>query len=127
MRIAAARSESGQALVEFALVAPLVLLLLLGVVQFGIAFNESITVADAARAGSRAAVVAGAANATAAAKSAVVSAAGNLDPSTLSAGTSVTVGGTDVTVRVTYPYSIDLLGLVVKSGVLSSSITERLE
>lgn len=127
MRIAAARSESGQALVEFALVAPLVLLLLLGVVQFGIAFNESITVADAARAGSRAAVVAGAANATAAAKSAVVSAAGNLDPSTLSSGTTVTVGATDVTVRVTYPYSIDLLGLVVKNGVLSSSITERLE
>jgi Flp pilus assembly protein TadG len=127
MRIPAARSESGQALVEFALVAPLVLLLLLGVVQFGIAFNESITVADAARAGSRAAVVAGAANATAAAKSAVVSAAGNLDPSTLSSGTTVTVGATDVTVRVTYPYSIDLLGLVVKNGVLSSSITERLE
>ena len=127
MRRIAPRSESGQALVEFALVAPLVLLLLLGVVQFGIAFNESITVADAARAGSRAAVVAGPTNAATAAKSAVAAAAGSLDSATLAAGTTVTVGATDVTVRVAYPYSIDLLGVVVKSGTLSSSITERLE
>jgi Flp pilus assembly protein TadG len=127
MRLAAARSESGQALVEFALVAPLVLLLLFGVIQFGIAFNHSISVADAARAGSRAAVIAGPANATAAARSAVAAAAGGLDPTTLSAGTTVTVSGTDVTVRVAYPYSINLLGVVVKSGVVSSSITERME
>jgi len=32
-----------------------------------------------------------------------------------------------VTVRATYPYSISLLGMVVKSGRLSSTTTERVE
>jgi len=35
--------------------------------------------------------------------------------------------GSDVTVRATYPYSISLLGVVVKSGTLTSSTTERVE
>ena len=35
--------------------------------------------------------------------------------------------GSDVTVRATYPYSINLLGVVVKSGTLSSKTTERVE
>src|SRR5205823_14830115 len=35
--------------------------------------------------------------------------------------------GSDVTVTASYPYSISLLGLVVKSGRLSSTTTERVE
>ena len=35
--------------------------------------------------------------------------------------------GEDVTVTATYPYEIDLLGLVVASGQLESSTTERVE
>ena len=50
------RSE-GQALVEFALVAPIFLLLVLGVVEFGRAWQVSQTLTDAARAGCRVAVV----------------------------------------------------------------------
>ncbi len=50
------RSE-GQALVEFALVAPIFLLLVLGVVEFGRAWQVSQTLTDAARAGCRTAVV----------------------------------------------------------------------
>jgi hypothetical protein len=41
--------------------------------------------------------------------------------------TSSWAPGEDVTVTATYPYSIDLLGLVVKSGFLSSTTTERVE
>ena len=37
------------------------------------------------------------------------------------------VQGGDVTVKATYPYSIDLLGIVVKSGRLTSETTERVE
>jgi hypothetical protein len=32
-----------------------------------------------------------------------------------------------VTVEATYPYSIDILGIVVKSGDLKSRTTERIE
>ena len=49
--------EKGQALVEFALVIPIFLMLLLGILQFGIVFNNYITLTDAARAGSRVAAV----------------------------------------------------------------------
>jgi hypothetical protein len=35
--------------------------------------------------------------------------------------------GADVTVTASYPYSISLLGIVVKSGQLSSKTTERVE
>ena len=41
--------------------------------------------------------------------------------------TSTFAPGSDVTVTATYPYSISLLGLVVKSGSLHSTTTERVE
>lgn len=126
-RFAATRSEKGQALVEFALVAPLLLLLLFAIIQFGIAFKNSLTLTDAVRAGARAAIVSGPSGAAAAAKQAVLASAPNLDQTQLGNGISVTVGTTDVTVNATYPYSISLLGIVVKSGSLSSSTTEVIE
>lgn len=43
----------GQALVEFALVVPLFLLLLAGMIDFGLGLNASITVTNAAREGAR--------------------------------------------------------------------------
>jgi hypothetical protein len=51
---APARDESrGQALVEFAFVVPLFLLLLLGMMEFGIAFNRQLTLEYATREGAR--------------------------------------------------------------------------
>jgi Flp pilus assembly protein TadG len=47
------RGEEGQSLVEFALVLPLLLLLLLGIIQFGAVFNALITINAAAREGAR--------------------------------------------------------------------------
>lgn len=48
---------SGQALVEFALVVPIVLLLALGIVEFGRAWNAHQVLTDAAREAARTAVV----------------------------------------------------------------------
>jgi Flp pilus assembly protein TadG len=47
------RRGRGQALVEFALVVPLFMLLLAGMVDFGMGLNASITVTNAAREGAR--------------------------------------------------------------------------
>ena len=49
--------RSGQALVEFALVVPIFLLLVIGVIEFGRAWNLQQTITDAAREGARRAVV----------------------------------------------------------------------
>lgn len=119
------RSESGQALVEFALVAPLLLMIVLAIVQFAIAFDHSLALTDSVRAGARAAVVSGPSEATAAAQQAVKESAAGLDPTKV--GVSVSATSDAVTVTATYPYEIDLFGIVVKSGNLTSSTKERFE
>src|SRR5204862_2571265 len=51
------RSEQGQSMTEFALVLPVLALILFAVLQFGIALNNYVTLTDAARAGARRAAV----------------------------------------------------------------------
>ena len=126
-------NENGQALVEFAIVLPLLLMILYGVIQFGIVFNNYIQVTSAAREGARKASVSrtlGSSAATTAATDAAVAAAPGLDSSDM--GVTVTASsawaqGSDVTVQVTYPYAIDVLGAVVASGSLTSTTTMRVE
>jgi len=57
-RAGALRSEDGQALVEFALVLPVLLLLVLGLVEFSRAWNTQQVLTDAARESLRSSVVA---------------------------------------------------------------------
>ena len=56
------KRDEGQDLVEFALVAPLLFLLLFGIMEFGVAVWRYNTVANAAREGARAAIMFGMAN-----------------------------------------------------------------
>src|SRR5947199_4566354 len=51
------RNEQGQTMTEFALVLPVLALVLFGVIQFGIVFNNYVTLTDATRAGARKAAV----------------------------------------------------------------------
>ena len=97
--------EEGQTLVEFVLVAPVLLLILFGIVQFGVAFKNSMVVTDAVRAGARkAAVSSTATNPTATAQQAVIAAAGDLDPSKLQVVvTSTWRAGDSVTVSASLP------------------------
>jgi Flp pilus assembly protein TadG len=122
------RNERGQAATEFALVLPLLALLLFGVIQFGIVFKNYLTVTDAVRAGSRVAAVSRQyPDRVARAESTVRRAAADL-PSGLTVSVSSSwAPGSDVVVTASYPYSINLLGRVVRSGRLTSSNTERVE
>jgi Flp pilus assembly protein TadG len=122
-------SDKGQAFVEFALVLPALLLIVLGIVQFGRMYNNYETITNATRAGARVAAVSrSSSNPVSATVQAVKNAAPNLDASQLNVTVSSTwqTGGT-VTVTATYPYSVNLMGIVVKSGTLSSTTTERVE
>ena len=123
------RSEQGQSITEFALALPILALLLFAVIQFGIAFNHYVTLTDATRAGARrAAVGRQLSNPVGACQTAIRSSANDLDGSQLTTSCSSTwQPGADVTVNATYPYQISLLGLVVKSGRLTSTTTERVE
>jgi Flp pilus assembly protein TadG len=125
------RDERGQTATEFAIVLPVFCLLLFGIIQFGIVFHNYITLTDAVRAGSRKAVVSRQSGTPRDdAVAAVKAAAKNLDHSKL----TITVSpnppwprGSEVTVKATYPYDVDLIGLVLASGNLTSEITERVE
>lgn len=121
----------GQAMVEFTLILPLLLLLILGIYQFGQTYADYIQVTNAARDGGRKALVS---RSDASGVPDVVTAAKNatwwLDKSQIVV--SVSPGqpwaqGQTVTVTVTYPYTINLLGLVVASGTLKSTTTVRME
>jgi Flp pilus assembly protein TadG len=116
---------------EFALVLPILAFLLFAVIQFGIAFNNYITLTDATRAGARKAAASTTRrdqNPKSTCEAAVRSSANGLKPANLTADCqSDWEPGSDVVVRATYPYSISLFGLFTKSGTLTSTTTERIE
>jgi Flp pilus assembly protein TadG len=125
------RKDDGQAAAELAMVLPILVALLLGIAQFGIVFNNYITLTDATRAGARKAAISRFIGDSGTAAAALVrNDASNLDQTQLNVSvtaTDWTVPGSDVTVTATYPYSLDILGITVKSGVLTSTTKERLE
>jgi Flp pilus assembly protein TadG len=116
---------------EFAFVVPILLVLLLGIVQFGIAFNNYVTLTDAVRAGARkAAVSRNTVDPEAACKASILAAASNLKRSDLEPSLycrSDWSPGSDVEVHGDYGYSINLLGWTVYSGRLNSTMKERVE
>ena len=134
---AAVHDERGQTAVEFALIAPLLVILLLAIVQFGVAFHNYVTITDAARAGARKAIVARFAGGNFdEAKQTVRDAASSLDQNLLNQPGAIDVSdpsgmtaGTLVTVTVKYPFTIDipLIGLTVKDGTLTAVAKEELE
>ena len=127
------KKEKGQALVEFAIILPVLLLILFGILQFGVTFNQYISVTAAAREGARKASVSrslGASAATTAAVNAAKATAPSLKQTSMQVIVTPSAAwaqGSDVTVQVKYPYSINILGKVVSSGYLTSSTTMRIE
>lgn len=99
-----ARGERGSAVVEFALVLPILLMVTLAVVQVGLVARDQLMVVQASRAGAREAAVSLDAPAV---RSAVVRAAVGLDPDALNVEVSrAGTLGEPVTVTVRYAESI---------------------
>ncbi|GAB3350947.1 TadE/TadG family type IV pilus assembly protein [Modestobacter lapidis] len=102
--------ERGASAVEFALIVPLLIVLVLGIAEFGHAFSVQGTLSSAAREGARAMALQ---NDQAAAKAAVRTAASTLSPGITDAQVAITpascplTGGTAattyVTVTISYP------------------------
>ena len=117
-------------MVEFAMVVPLLLTVLFGVIQFGGVYNDYLALTDATRVGARKAAVSRLASSPATvAEAAVRDSARDLRQADLDVTVAATAWehGENVTVTATYPYEIDLLGFVVASGELESQTTERVE
>jgi hypothetical protein len=122
------RREQGQAMVEFAVVLPMLLLLLFAIIQLGIVFNHYLALTDAVRAGSRVAAVSRFETCPSCkAETAVRDAAPALDDELDVDVESSWLPGEQVTVTGAYPYEINILGKVVASGWLTSEVKERVE
>jgi Flp pilus assembly protein TadG len=134
------RDVSGAAAMEFALVLPPLLLLLFGIIKFGIVFNNYIELTNAAAAGARQlAISRGSATPYSSTISTIKAAAPNLAPAKISTVLSVAGapctgdssscrsafgdGTSSVTARVvlTYPCDLNVMSVVVKSCTLNSS------
>ena len=123
-----ARGERGSAVVEFALVLPILLMVTLAVVQVGLVARDQLMVVQASRAGAREAAVSLDAPAV---RSAVVHAAVGLDPDALDVEVSrAGTLGEPVTVTVRYVESIrvPLVAWLFPSAIsLQSSAVARQE
>ncbi|MDQ4213403.1 pilus assembly protein [Microbacterium capsulatum] len=101
------REDRGVAAVEFAILLPVLILLMLGIFEFGRLFNEQVTVTNAAREAAR--VMAIADDPSAAAAAAVHAAAPSLNPGLTSGEVSLNITscksnpGKSVVATVTYP------------------------
>jgi Flp pilus assembly protein TadG len=131
-RVSAARlhrDERGQSMVEFALVLPVLLLVLFAIVQFGVVFNRYVALTDAVRAGARkAAVSRQATDPVGTVKQAVIDAGGDItiDPARIQV-TSDWQPGDDVTVEATYDASLDFGIVSIPLPSLDSKTKERVE
>ena len=132
-----ARGSRGQSTVEFALVMPVLALVLFGCLKLGLAFFSYEQVASAANAGARAAAVNHGTDPTVAARAAAKSTSPSVGltdsqitvsyVSTASpAGATWSYPGT-VTVTVDYPLTFSFLGALPQSYDLKASATKRLE
>ena len=135
-----ARREDGQAYVEFALVLPILLLVVMGIIQFGNAFKDYIALTDAVRVGARQAAVSRSIVDPNQRVPLIVTktkdAAGTLNTSKMVitvkpwdpvSQTEAWVPSGDVTVRASYPFKINLFGIVVFNSTINSRTTERVE
>ncbi len=122
LRAARLRGERGATAVEFAFILPLLIVLVLGIAEFGRAFQVSGTLSAAAREGVR---VMALQNDPAAARTAVRNAAPSLNPAVTNAQITITpascpTGATSTTVRVTVTYPLPFLTGFFGSGVTLS-------
>ena len=122
-------NERGQTMTEFALVAPILIVLMLAIVQFGVTFNNYVALTDAVRAGARkAAVSRHLDDPEGAAEAQVRAAATDLKAADLQVSVESTWNaGDEVSVSASYPFAIKALGVTIKSGRMHSTTTERVE
>jgi Flp pilus assembly protein TadG len=131
--------EDGQSVVEFAFMMPFLILLLVAIWQFGLAFRNYLAITDAARVGARKAAVSRTVSGgpCQAARDAIQATVSSTQWSVISSRitcTPATPGGvgTSFTISINYPVSIGLpqifgLPRIAVSGTMTASATERLE
>lgn len=95
--------EKGAAMVEFAIILPVLLLLVFGIIEFGRAYNTQLTLTHAAREGVRTYAIT---QDAAQGKSTAELAATTLDPAQMTFTTTPCVIGTPTSMQIQYPFQL---------------------
>ena len=119
---------------------PILLLIVMGIVQFGMVFKDYIALTDSVRVGARQAAVSRSIldpnQRVPLIEQKMKDAAGTLDTSKMvitvkpwdpKTSTEAWAASGDVTVRASYPFKINLFGMVVFDSTINSRTTERVE
>ena len=109
------RRDRGAAAVEFALVLPVLLILIFGIIDFGRMLNAKITLTEAAREGARAAAVGSRAEGVTWTKSAGIS-LGDLSPTVVSCADGSGITAASVTVTYTFTFVTPIGALIGSPG-----------
>ena len=101
------KNQKGQALVEFAIILPILLLLVMGILQFGMILNSYLTIENASREGARAGIVG---SSDTEIQNLIISTSPSLDPKNLIVSITPTEAnrksGDTIIVKVTYNYNL---------------------
>ena len=122
------RNRAGQALVEFVLIAPILLLLLFGIIEFARGWNIRHVVTDAARESARHLVIHHDVSAATVVVNQALTSAG-LNPANATVNITGNAGtqGQPATVSIRYPYQLGptrlLLGWAVQDGTINIGTT----
>jgi Flp pilus assembly protein TadG len=118
------KGRRGQAMVEFALILPILLLLVIGIVEFGRAWNISQTLTDAAREGARRSVLFDPSITEQTVRNTISNAltAGGVDPTKAQVDIVDQGSGLDSKVTITYPYRFVFFGPLMDWTVGQSTI-----
>lgn len=112
------KNEKGQSLVEFALVVPLVLMILMAIIEFGFMFNAYITISNASREGARLGTLG---NDNFAIEARVITASPSLDPSKIDVTITPNSRSRGDMIRVQVNYDYVLITPII-SNILSPLI-----
>lgn len=125
------RDKRGQALVEFAIILPVLLLILMGIVQFGLVINDYLTISNLSREGAREGIVN---TSDYEIDNAVLTRAVNIDTTKMTIGISPSEDSrtTGQTLTVTITYNCSLIVPIISNifggqVVLTSQTSMRIE
>lgn len=115
------KNEKGQALVEFAIILPILLLIVLGILQFGMLINSYLTISNSAREGARLGIVGGTNTDI---QNVILKTSPNLDSKSLLISITPSNGsrnsGDTLTVKITYNYN---LTVPIISSLFNNNVT----
>ena len=133
------RREDGQAMIEFALIMPVLMLLVVGIIKLGVVYSHYITLTDAVRVGARQLSLSRGypTDPCAAAVTRTINAANTLNltagqitatpsPPDQCAPSGISLQGSSVTLSATYPCELGIFGINIPCN-LRASATESVE